>query len=60
MKRIRESRYCGYGSEMSKFGQAGRTEYASGTADLQYGLVRVKNEIVRLNSQARINAVAPG
>ena len=39
----------------------GHTEYASGKAGLQYGLVRgVKNEIVRLNSKARINAVAPG
>ena len=37
------------------------SEYASGKAGLQYGLVRgVKNEIVRLNSKARINAVAPG
>ena len=37
------------------------TRYASGKAGLQYGLVRtVKNEIVRLNSKARINAVAPG
>lgn len=36
-------------------------DYASGKAGLQYGLVRsVKNEIVRLNSKARINAVAPG
>ncbi|KAE9380536.1 polysaccharide deacetylase family protein-like protein [Stipitochalara longipes BDJ] len=49
------------GSETSKFGQAGHTEYASGKAGLQYGLVRgVKNEIVRLNRNARINAVAPG
>ncbi len=41
------------GSETAKFGQAGHTEYG-----LQYGLVRsVKNEIVRLNSKARINAV---
>ena len=49
------------GSECGKFGQAGHTEYASGKAGLQYGLVRgVKNEIVRLNSRARINAVAPG
>lgn len=49
------------GSETGKFGQAGHTEYASGKAGLQYGLVRgVKNEIVRLNSRARINAVAPG
>ena len=35
--------------------------YASGKAGLQYGLARtVKNEIVRLNSKARVNAVAPG
>ncbi|KAL8710534.1 MAG: hypothetical protein Q9220_004967 [cf. Caloplaca sp. 1 TL-2023] len=49
------------GSETGKFGQSGHGEYASGKAGLQYGLVRgVKNEIVRLNSKARINAVAPG
>lgn len=49
------------GSECGKFGQAGHAEYASGKAGLQYGLVRgVKNEIVRLNPLARINAVAPG
>jgi NAD(P)-dependent dehydrogenase (short-subunit alcohol dehydrogenase family) len=49
------------GSETGRFGQAGHTEYASGKAGLQYGLVRgVKNEIVCLNSKARINAVSPG
>ncbi|PWY90121.1 putative xylanase/chitin deacetylase [Aspergillus heteromorphus CBS 117.55] len=49
------------GSETGKFGQENHAEYASGKAGLQYGLVRsVKNEIVRLNSKARINAVAPG
>jgi NAD(P)-dependent dehydrogenase (short-subunit alcohol dehydrogenase family) len=49
------------GSECGKFGQEGHVEYASGKAGLQYGLIRgVKNEIVRLNSKARINAVAPG
>ena len=49
------------GSETGKFGQEGHAEYASGKAGLQYGLVRtVKNEIVRLNDKARINAVAPG
>lgn len=49
------------GSECGKFGQAGHAEYASGKAGLQYGLVpTVKNEIVKLNSKARINAVAPG
>lgn len=49
------------GSECGKFGQAGHTDYSSGKAGLQYGLVpTVKNEIVKLNSKARINAVAPG
>jgi NAD(P)-dependent dehydrogenase (short-subunit alcohol dehydrogenase family)/peptidoglycan/xylan/chitin deacetylase (PgdA/CDA1 family) len=49
------------GSECGKFGQAGHADYASGKAGLQYGLVpTVKNEIVRLNKKARINAVAPG
>ncbi|KAL1963657.1 hypothetical protein VTN77DRAFT_7978 [Rasamsonia byssochlamydoides] len=49
------------GSETGKFGQAGHSEYASGKAGLQYGLIRgLKNEIVRLNRRARINAVAPG
>lgn len=49
------------GSETGVFGQAGHAEYASGKAGLQYGLVKtVKNEIVKLNSKARINAVAPG
>ncbi|KAG8631389.1 hypothetical protein KVT40_000529 [Elsinoe batatas] len=49
------------GSECGVFGQAGHSEYASGKAGLQYGLVlTVKNEIVRLNPRGRINAVAPG
>ncbi|KAF2848973.1 polysaccharide deacetylase family protein-like protein [Plenodomus tracheiphilus IPT5] len=49
------------GSECGVFGQAGHVEYASGKAGLQYGLVKtVKNEIVKLNAKARINAVAPG
>ncbi len=49
------------GSECGKFGQAGHSDYSSGKAGLQYGLVpTVKNEIVKLNSRARINAVAPG
>jgi NAD(P)-dependent dehydrogenase (short-subunit alcohol dehydrogenase family)/peptidoglycan/xylan/chitin deacetylase (PgdA/CDA1 family) len=49
------------GSECGKFGQAGHSEYASGKAGLQYGLIRsVKNEIILLNKSARINAVAPG
>ena len=49
------------GSETGVFGQENHAEYATGKAGLQYGLVRtVKNEIVRLNQRARINAVAPG
>ncbi len=49
------------GSETGVFGQEGHVEYAGGKAGLQYGFVRtVKNEVVRLNSKARINAVAPG
>lgn len=49
------------GSETGIFGQEGHVEYAGGKAGLQYGFVRtVKNEIVRLNPKARINAVAPG
>ena len=49
------------GSETGVYGQAGHTEYASGKAGLQYGLVKsVKNEIIRMNRKARINAVAPG
>lgn len=49
------------GSDCGKFGQFGHSDYATGKAGLQYGLVpSVKNEIVRLNSKARINAVAPG
>ncbi|KAF8864839.1 NAD(P)-binding protein [Acephala macrosclerotiorum] len=49
------------GSETGKFGQAYHTDYASGKAALQYGLLlSLKNEIVRLNSKARVNAVAPG
>lgn len=49
------------GSETGVFGQEYHAEYATGKAGLQYGLVKtVKNEIVRLNAKARINAVAPG
>ena len=47
-------------SQIHLLTKTGHTEYASGKAGLQYGLVRgVKNEIVRLNQKARINAVAP-
>jgi NAD(P)-dependent dehydrogenase (short-subunit alcohol dehydrogenase family) len=49
------------GSECTKFGEAGYSDYASGKAGLQYGLIQgLKNEIVRLNRKARVNAVALG
>ncbi|QKX61925.1 uncharacterized protein TRUGW13939_09081 [Talaromyces rugulosus] len=47
------------GSEYTK--EAGYSDYASGKAGLQYGLIQgLKNETVRLNRKARVNAVAYG
>lgn len=49
------------GSECTKVSEAGYSDYAPGKAGLQYGLIQgLKNEIVRLNRKARVNAVAPG
>lgn len=49
------------GSENTKAEEAGYSDYASGKAGLQYGLIQgLKNEIMRLNRKARVNAVAPG
>lgn len=49
------------GSENANVDEAGYSDYASGKAGLQSGLVQgLKNEIVRLNRKARVNAVAPG
>jgi NAD(P)-dependent dehydrogenase (short-subunit alcohol dehydrogenase family) len=46
------------GSGTGNLGQSSQPEYASPNADLQSGLVRrVQNEIAKINSRARINAV---
>ena len=49
------------GSESGVFGQTGNADYSTSKAAIQYGLVRsLTNELPRLHSRARVNAVAPG
>jgi 3-oxoacyl-[acyl-carrier protein] reductase len=49
------------GSTAGIFGEAGHADYAAAKAGLQVGLLSsLKNEIVQLHPQARVNAVAPG
>lgn len=49
------------GSTAGIFGEAGHADYAAAKAGLSYGLLRtLKNEIVRLAPQGRVNAVCPG
>ncbi|CRG89345.1 hypothetical protein PISL3812_06381 [Talaromyces islandicus] len=49
------------GSECTNVGEVGYSDFASGKAGLQHGLLMgLKNDIVRLNRKARVNAVAPG
>jgi 3-oxoacyl-[acyl-carrier protein] reductase len=49
------------GSTAGRFGEAGHADYAAAKAAIQVGLLlSLKNEIVRLAPQARVNAVAPG
>jgi 3-oxoacyl-[acyl-carrier protein] reductase len=49
------------GSTAGIFGEAGHADYAAAKAGLQVGLLAsLKNEIVQLHPQARVNAVAPG
>jgi 3-oxoacyl-[acyl-carrier protein] reductase len=49
------------GSTAGTFGEAGHADYAAAKAGMQTGLLAsLKNEIVRLHPQARVNAVAPG
>jgi 3-oxoacyl-[acyl-carrier protein] reductase len=49
------------GSTAGTFGEAGHADYAAAKAAIQVGLLRsLKNEIVRLAPNARVNAVAPG
>jgi 3-oxoacyl-[acyl-carrier protein] reductase len=49
------------GSTAGRFGEAGHADYAAAKAALQVGLLlSLKNEIVRIAPQGRVNAVAPG
>jgi 3-oxoacyl-[acyl-carrier protein] reductase len=49
------------GSTAGSFGEAGHADYAAAKAAIQVGLLRsLKNEIVRLAPNGRVNAVAPG
>jgi 3-oxoacyl-[acyl-carrier protein] reductase len=49
------------GSTAGTFGEAGHADYAAAKAAVQVGLLRsLKNEIVRVAPNGRVNAVAPG
>ena len=49
------------GSTAGRFGEAGHADYAAAKAALQGGLLlSLKNEIVRIAPNGRVNAVAPG
>jgi 3-oxoacyl-[acyl-carrier protein] reductase len=49
------------GSTAGLFGEAGHADYAAAKSAILYGLLlSLKNEVVRANSRARVNAVAPG
>jgi 3-oxoacyl-[acyl-carrier protein] reductase len=49
------------GSTAGRFGEAGHADYAAAKAAIQVGLLlSLKNELVRIAPQARVNAVAPG
>lgn len=49
------------GSTAGRFGEAGHADYAAAKSALQVGLLlSLKNEIVRIAPQGRVNAVAPG
>ena len=49
------------GSTAGRFGEAGHADYAAAKAAIQAGLLlSLKNEIVRVAPQGRVNAVAPG
>jgi 3-oxoacyl-[acyl-carrier protein] reductase len=49
------------GSTAGRFGEAGHSDYAAAKAAIQVGLLlSLKNEIVRIAPQGRVNAVAPG
>lgn len=49
------------GSTAAVFGEEGHADYAAAKAGITYGLTRsLKNEIVRIVPQGRVNAVCPG
>jgi len=49
------------GSTAAVFGEAGHADYAAGKGGLVYGfMLSLKNEIARLASRGRVNAVCPG
>jgi 3-oxoacyl-[acyl-carrier protein] reductase len=49
------------GSTAAVFGEEGHADYAAAKAGISYGLTRsLKNEIVRIVPQGRVNAVSPG
>ena len=49
------------GSTAAVFGEEGHADYAAAKAGISYGLTRtLKNEIVRIVPQGRVNAVCPG
>ena len=49
------------GSTAGLFGEAGHADYAAAKSAIVHGLLlSLKNEVARLGSRARVNAVAPG
>jgi 3-oxoacyl-[acyl-carrier protein] reductase len=49
------------GSTAGLFGEAGHADYAAAKSAIVHGLLlSLKNEVVRMGSRARVNAVAPG
>lgn len=49
------------GSTAGVFGEAGHADYAAAKSAILHGLLlSLKNEVVRVNPAARVNAVAPG
>jgi len=49
------------GSTAGRFGEAGHADYAATKSAMMYGLtLSLKNEIVRIAPQGRVNCIAPG
>ena len=49
------------GSTAGLFGEAGHADYAAAKSAVVHGLLlSLKNEVVRIGSRARVNAVCPG